>query len=186
MQVRDWHKKHAIKHNYSAHWELYNKLRNKVNTELRGQKSNYFIGKIKERCQSNDVNGSWSLINSLLGRNKKMTNVTELIVDDVSIFDDRSIAESMNEYFISIGTKLADEIDSNSDYQNDDLTYASEFLESDSSSKNLFHFRTISVTSVALRLSKLLASKSTGMDNIPAKVLKITANIIALSLTYIF
>ena len=186
MQVRDWPKKHAIKHNSSAHWELYKKLCNKVNSELRSQKSNYFIGKIKERSQSNDMKGSWSLINCLLGRNKKMTNVTELIVDDVSIFDDRSIAESMNEYFISIDTKLADEIDSNSDYQNDDLTYANEFLESDSSSTNLFHFRTISVTSVALRLSKLLASKSTGMDTIPAKVLKITANIIAPSLTYIF
>ena len=57
-----------------------------------------------------------------------MTNVTELIVDDVSIFDDRSIAESMNEYFISIGTKLADETDSNSDYQNDNLTYANQIL----------------------------------------------------------
>ena len=186
MQVRDWHKKHAIKHNSSAYWELYKKLRHKVNSELRGQKSNYFMGKIKEHSQSNDIKGSWSLINSLLGRNKKMTNVTELIVDDVSIIDDRSIAESMNEYFISIGTKLADEIDSNSDYQNDDVTYANEFLESDSSSTNLFHFRTISVTSVALRLSKPLASKSTGMDNIPAKVLRITANIIAPSLTYIF
>ena len=71
MQVRDWHKKHAIKHNSSAHWELYKKLRNKVNSELRSQKSNYFIGKIKERSQSNDIKGSWSLINSLLGRNKK-------------------------------------------------------------------------------------------------------------------
>ena len=123
MQVRDWHKKRAIKHNSSAHWALYKKLRNKVNTELCSQKSNYFIGKIKERSQSNDVKGSWSLINSLLGRNKNKTNITELIVDNVSIFDDRSIAESMNEYFISIGTILADEIDSNSDYQDDDLTY---------------------------------------------------------------
>ena len=68
MQVRDWHK--TIKHNSSAHWALYKKLRNKVSTELRSQKSNYFIGKIKERSKSNDVKGSWSLINSLLGRNK--------------------------------------------------------------------------------------------------------------------
>ena len=186
MQARDWHKKRAIKHNSSVYWAQYKKLRNKVNTELPSQKSNYFIGKIKDRSQSNDVKGSWSLINSLLGRNKNKTNVTELIVDNVSIFDDRSIAESMNEYFISIGTKLADKIDSNSVYQNDDLTYAIESLETDSFSTILFHFRTISVNSVALRLSKLLASKSTGMDNIPAKVLKITANIIAPSLTYIF
>ena len=32
--VRDWHKKRAIKHNSYAHWALYKKLRNKVNTEL--------------------------------------------------------------------------------------------------------------------------------------------------------
>ena len=97
--MRDWYKKHAIKHNSSAHWNyIYKKLRGKVNTELRSQKFNYFIGKIKKRSQSNDVKGSWSLINSLLGKNKKMTNFTEFIVDDVSIFDDRSIAESMNEY----------------------------------------------------------------------------------------
>ena len=36
----------------------------------------------------------------------------------------------MNEYFISISTKLADEIDSNSDYQNDDLiTFPSDLLK---------------------------------------------------------
>ena len=85
----------------------------------------------------------------------------------MSIFDGRSIAESMNEYFISIGTKLADEIDSNSDYQNDDLTYANDFLKQILSQRICF----ISVNSVALRLSKLLALKSTRMDNIPAKAL---------------
>ena len=58
MQVRDWHKKHAIKHNSFAHLDLCKKLRNKVNTELRSQKSNYFIGKIKERSQCNDVKGT--------------------------------------------------------------------------------------------------------------------------------
>ena len=102
MQVRDWHKKCAIKHNSSAHWALYKKLRNKVNTELRSQKSDYFIGKINERSQSNDVKGSWSLINPPLGRNKNKTNVIELIVDSMSIFDDRSIAELMNEYSTSL------------------------------------------------------------------------------------
>ena len=91
-----------------------------------------------------------------------MTSVTELIVDDVSIFDDRSIAESMNVYFISIGTKLADEIDCNSDYQNDDLMHTNEFLESDFSSTNLFHFRTVSVNSVALRLSSATQNQWNG------------------------
>ena len=186
MQVRDWHKKRAIKHNSSAHRALYKKLRNKVNTEFVVKNLITLLERFLERSQSNDVKGSWSLINFLLGRSKNKTNVTELIVDNVSIFDDRSIAESMNEYFISIGTKLADEIDSNSDYQNDDLTYTNELLETDSSSTNLFHFKTISVNSVVLRLSSLSTSKSTGMDNIPAKVLKITANIIAPPLTYIF
>ena len=186
MQVRDWHKKHAIKHNSSTHWASYKKFRNKVNTELGCQKSNYFIGKIRERSQSNDVKGSWSLINSLLGRNKNKTNITELIVDNTSIFDDKSIAESMNEYFISIGAKLVEQIGAHStNNRYDDLTYANEVEENDSPSEDLLHFSTISVNSVASRLNKLLPSKSTGLDNIPAKVLKINANIIAPSLTYI-
>jgi hypothetical protein len=48
-----------------------------------------------------------------------------------------------------------------------------------------FYFSDITVSNVALRLQNLKASKATGMDSIPAKVLKASSHIIAISLTVI-
>ena len=88
-----------------------------------------------------------------------VTNITEFIVDNTSIFDDKSIAEWMNEYFISIGAKLAEEIGAHSNNRYDNLTYANEAEKNDFPSENLFHFSTTSVNSGASRLNKLLPSK---------------------------
>ena len=49
-----------------------------------------------------------------------------------------------------------------------------------------FQFHQINVENIALALMNLKTNKSTGLDKIPAKVLKLTADIIAPSLTYIF
>ena len=49
-----------------------------------------------------------------------------------------------------------------------------------------FRFSNIPVEKVALTLKNLKVSKSTGLDKIPAKVLKIASSIIASSLTSIF
>jgi hypothetical protein len=49
-----------------------------------------------------------------------------------------------------------------------------------------FQFHQINVENVASALVNLKTNKSTGLDKIPAKVLKLTADIIAPSLSYIF
>ncbi len=49
-----------------------------------------------------------------------------------------------------------------------------------------FQFHQITVENVALALMNLKTNKSTGLDKIPAKVLKLTADIIAPSLSYVF
>ena len=49
-----------------------------------------------------------------------------------------------------------------------------------------FQFHQINVENVALALMNLKTNKSTDLDKIPAKVLKLTADIIAPSLSYIF
>ncbi len=49
-----------------------------------------------------------------------------------------------------------------------------------------FKFADINVNNVAASLSNLKVSKATGMDNIPAKILKMSSYIIAPSLTAIF
>ena len=49
------------------------------------------------------------LINSLLGRNNKLNNVSVLSFNENEISDSKSIAEVFNDYFVNIGGKLAEE-----------------------------------------------------------------------------
>ena len=60
----------------------------------------------------NDPKKTWKLINSLLGKNSKSTNINEFLIDGMSISDRKSIGEELNDYFIAMGSKLA------ADYEN--------------------------------------------------------------------
>ena len=87
------------------------------------------------------------------------------------------IAEAFNDFFVSIGPKLSAEI----------VHDAQDLSENPSTSPvTLFTLSEISEYEVFLLLSNLKTSKSTGMDSIPARVLKISAEIISPSLTWIF
>ncbi|CAB4005997.1 Hypothetical predicted protein [Paramuricea clavata] len=82
----------------------------RVNVAMRSAKKVYFRDKIKECSQSRDVKKSWNLINTLLSRNKKSSNVNELHINNSVIVDNKQIADAFNEYFVQIGPKLAAEV----------------------------------------------------------------------------
>ena len=111
MKQRDFYKKRAIKYNAQNHWMKYKELRNKVNSEIRKAKSIYFCNRINDCAQSKDIGQSWKVINNLLGKNRKSNNIPQLKIDDIIISDDNLIAESLNDFFINIGAKLASESD---------------------------------------------------------------------------
>ncbi len=90
---------------------------------------------------------------------------------------------TLNEYFINIGMKMAAESACQStDALNDQVIYESTVLFP----KENFHFADITIDSVSKRLQKLNVSKATGMDGIPANILKLTSTLIAPSITFIF
>ena len=83
MRNRDYHKKYAIKHASRSNWEKFQLLRN--------AKSKYFSDKITDCSVMNDPKKTWKLINSLLGKNSKSTNINEFLIDGMSISDRKSI-----------------------------------------------------------------------------------------------
>lgn len=111
MRNRGFHKKKAIRYASQYHWETYQAIRNKVNIEMRKTKSKFYCKKIEDCAKTVDLKKSWSLINSLLGKNSRSTVVSELTVNDTVISDSKLIAESFNDYFINIGPKLTAESD---------------------------------------------------------------------------
>ena len=177
MKARDFHKKKAVKFNSQVHWAKYKDTRNKVNSELYKAKKRYFCDKFEDCAQTKDPKQSWHHINHLLGRNFKSNNIPQLKIGDTIISDNLMIAEAFNDFFVSIGPKLSAEI----------VHDAQDLSENPSTSPvTLFTLSEISEYEVFLLLSNLKTSKSTGMDSIPARVLKISAEIISPSLTWIF
>ena len=179
MYVRDYHKKQFVKHRSQYHWKLYQTARNKVNIEMRKSKSRYYQQKIEE-CEKTNPKATWRLINNLTGKSHKSNYVTEIELDNGSVVSGSDISEAFNDYFINIGPKLADESTSNS--INNDVD---KYLKNSKLNLPFFNFSDISIEDVST-LKHLQTSKSTGLDNIPAKMLKIAAHVIAPSLTYIF
>jgi hypothetical protein len=179
MYTHDYHKKHFVKHRSQYHWKHYQAARNKVNIEMRKSKSNCFQQKIKD-CENIDPKATWKLINSLVGKPQKSNHVTEIELDDKNTVDGSEISEAFNDYFINIGPKLAVESTSNSSNN------IHKYLKTNKLNYLFFSFENVLVENVQLTLRHLQTSKSTGLDNISAKMLKIAANIIAPSLTYIF
>ncbi len=126
---------------------------------------------------------SWKLINILLGKNKKSNNISQLKRDDVVISDDTLKAEAFNDFFVNIGVNLANEIENDSPCTNfsDDENYHSNYY-----SNINFKFSEISMDDIICQLRNLKISKSTGIDNIPAIALKLSAEVIGPSLTWIY
>ena len=182
MHNRDFHKKQSIKHDSEYHWRLYQTLRNRVNSEIRKKKSCYFREKLEE-CNRNDPKNTWKLINSLTGRRNISNPIKEIKINGQTITNNEDIAEAFNDFFINIGPKLAS--DETRISPNNVSTYLKPH-DSNQSNSPSFHFTYVPVENVLMTLRRLKVSKSSSIDKIPAKMLRIAADIIAPSLTYIF
>ena len=120
-------------------------------------------------------------MNAISGRKCKFASVKDLSFNNTIVSDHKTIAKSFNDYFTNIGVKLATE---------SEQLYANNLDDKATSHQQCpgtrFYFSKISASNFALHLQNLKASKATGMDNMPAKALKVASYIIAPSLTVIF
>ena len=78
-----------------AYWQT---PHNELNIEL---KREFFAKKIAS--QNGDLKSAWKTVNAVLNKKSKTTQVTALEVDKSLISDSKSLAESMNKFFYSIG-----------------------------------------------------------------------------------
>ena len=175
MNKRDKLKRKAIITNLENDWLIYKKTRNKVNIKLRNSKKDYYSTKIAgDRSNPKEA---WKTINNLLGRQSKSTTVNELKLNESSLTNPKDIAEGFNDYFSNIGTNLASKIGtSNCNFKTYVEKAKSEFTA----------FQPVTVNLVYQLLSGLSAKKTTGVDKISSKIIKIASPSISDSLTYIY
>ena len=81
IRDRDYHHRKAIKSGSAYHWQLYKKLRNLVNREVKSAKSKYYCNLIEE-AQGN-TNKLWKAVNEASSRNCKSSTPQCIISDGV-------------------------------------------------------------------------------------------------------
>ena len=176
-KARDKLKKRAIRSNSELLMQSYRHIRNQVN-KLNGQlKREYFTKKIAS-CEG-DLKDTWKTINNVLNKKSKTTNILSINIDGKQISTSADIAESMNNFFCTIGETLSDKIPK----------AKNPLLENDydvNPRKTKFEFHVIDTFQLCKVFGKFKTSKGCGTDGIASYFLKIALPVISESLCDIF
>ena len=167
MRCRDAAKKKAIRTKNPQDWANYRKLQNKINSKVKTTKASYYHNNVIQ-CEGNSRR-TWKTINNLMSCRQNNQLVKVVKVNDISMCNSNEISNTFDEHFSTIGPRLAREIPSTSDEVS---TYY--FHEN----FNKFSFRPTTISTVFTHLNRLSKTKSTGLDNISAKLIRECADII--------
>jgi hypothetical protein len=156
----------------------YQKQRNKVTMLLRKAKSDYYDKLLNDQS---DPRKLWKIINSACGRkgNVRFTPTKLIRENSEVITGDKELADAFNKYFCGIGPNLAAKIQPSAVHP---LAYLSELPN-----RNMpyFDLKPVCVDVVLKKLETLNEHKSPGADNLPAKLLKLSAKALADPFTHV-
>ena len=148
-------------------WECFRNLKNKIKTELKKAKKDYF----EKVCTTfkHKSRRMWDEINKALGRKVKSGSI-ELTDGTNTITSPTVIANKLNTHFATCATPTSDEPNPPALHQVD----------------TVFHFKPICENEVAASLALLNTHKSTGVDGISSHLLRTVAGALSPSITKLF
>ena len=123
----------------------------------------------------------WKSVNKILNKDKTRTFPSSVTYKGQNLENPREISEAFNDHFLTIGPKLASEIQSET--TDDPLQYLSAEIPFDTPP---FVFQRIDENLVKREINRLKCSKSPGHDQIPVKVIKDAVEIVSKPLAKIF
>ena len=142
---------------------------------IRSSKREFFKNAVESDRNCKEL---WKHLKDLNSTTKQ--NITSLKKDDTLLTNVKDIVNHLNDHFSTIGSKLI---------QNPKQTFESEkitsFVNEKISEHVFFSLYTVTVSDVLKELEDLDSSKSTGLDELGPRILKLSAPIIADSLTHI-
>ena len=146
-------------------WDHYRKIKNFTNRKVKSAEAEYYKNLINS---ANGPKDTWKALNSVLGEKSKET-ISQLQVQDgkVLLSEPKKVASKFNEFFASIGNKVARKLqvvakDAWKKYESND--------ESDSQDK--LELRQVDCRNVREILKSLKVNKAAGVDKIPAKLIR--------------
>ena len=174
MRKRDFLKKKAEQTKDQSCWDDFKTARNEVNNSIKYAKCKYFSDNLA--ASRKNPRKTWQLINELSSRQHMKKVIADIEIGDLKISSASEMAEAFNCHFANIGHDLARDIPAAD-------TVPESYLISTNAT---FSFKSCSSSEVRKLLEKLETKKSTGLDNLPPRMLKIAAGVLAPSLAFLF
>lgn len=165
---------------FNSNWNKYKQYRNKLTALIRLSKQKYYLNFFNSNIKN--MRQTWKGINELLGgmrKKGKTKNINFIRSNENAALtnDPKKIGNTLNEYFATVGVKLASAIPEVSG------TF-SNYLDPPLS--NTFYFDPIIPQEVESEIITLLESKAYGLYSSPVKLLKLARSVISLPLADIF
>ncbi len=170
---RDYFMRKAHKSKNEVDFKRARQLRNQANNLLNETKKRYFDEQINQN--KNDSKALWKTLKKLLPSKNRDEIISEIKVGNETVQDRKNIANVMNRFFCNIGTELASKIKPPRNYTPPLIKTPSE----------PFTIELLNEVFVVKVLSGLDMTKSTGIDQIPSKLLKAAASSIGKHLTHV-
>ena len=180
----------------AENWEAFRRQRNLCVKLFRNEKKNFY--KNLNISDITDNKKFWRTVRPVLSDKGRSNSKITLIENDMIVSNDKEVAETLNDYFVSItdslgltensevilSTGVADPLDrAIIKYSNHpSIRRIRDFAQSDDS----FKFQKVSLELMHTEIGRLNPKKATTFKNIPAKVLKNSSEICSESLQLIF
>lgn len=171
--------KNYLKRSIQANYDKYKKLRNMVTTRLRRAKRDYYFKKFDS--VKNNSKKTWTLINEILGKQKSAVEEGKSFCHNGSyISNPDDIAENFNEYFVNIGSNIANCIAEDENAIDTFNAYMGQ------PSPHILFFKPVTKEEIIdIVKSNLKSGKSCGFDEIDSIVVKHILPFIVEPLLYI-
>ena len=179
IQQRECFLKKARRTNKEIDWSAYRRSRNAVNNKVRSAKANYNRNLIQENID--DAKSFWRAVKRVIPNDTKLKqSMSSIKVDGNLKTDKNAIAEGFNHFFTSIVRTISDKLTQRSSK----ISCQRQHTEATFTNEN-FELTLVRPTVVYSLLRKLRVNKATGLDSIPARLLKDGAPAISECLTHI-
>ena len=156
----------------------YKQLRNKVSTMIKSKKQSMYNTKLEEG--KDNPSSIWKLFRELGAgkKSKSQEHILGINVDNEFVSSDVEIANAFNKYFPK-ASKLKEPIHASN------FEYIKKFVYSKVDNNVSFSIPEINIAFVRKYILNLHISKSTGLDDIGPRILKISYDIISPSITFL-
>ena len=183
MWQRGYFLKKAHKSNDRESWANYRYHRNRATSKIKKCKESYNRRAIEEN--SDDSKAFWKTVKKIFpGESKKMS--TSLKIGNGVSSDRKTTANAFNDHFVGVMRRLICDTGNSVTNTGRNLMSAAKVRTiTQHENRPPFRFKEIKLSSVLGQLCRLKIGKATGLDNIPARLFKDSAAVVAKTLTRI-